>query len=81
MKHYMETAGSSLDQALKCDVYCTSVETLARVNEIYARDFRDNPPARFFLVMPAWPSRFDIDIDCIAAIKAPTKAEVCPCSR
>ena len=34
MKLCLETAGSSLDQVLKCNVYCTSVEKFAAVNGI-----------------------------------------------
>jgi len=30
MKHCLETAGSSLENVLKCNVYCTSVEKLQR---------------------------------------------------
>jgi hypothetical protein len=36
LKLCVETAGSSLDQVLKCNVYCTSVEMFPVVNEIYA---------------------------------------------
>jgi len=63
----LETAGSSLDKVLKCNVYCTSVESFAAVNAIYARYFPVHPPARIFVCVPAWPGRFDIEIDCIAA--------------
>ena len=68
MKLCLETAGSSLDQVLKCNVYCTSVEKFAAVNEVYARFFSKDPPARIFINVPAWPGPFDIEIDCIAAI-------------
>src|SRR5215211_9534889 len=37
MKLCLETAGSSLENVLKCNVYCTSVEKFAAVNAIYAR--------------------------------------------
>jgi 2-iminobutanoate/2-iminopropanoate deaminase len=67
LKLCVEAAGSSLDQVLKCNVYCTSVEKFAAVNEIYARFFGPNPPARIFINVPAWPGHFDIEIDCIAA--------------
>jgi enamine deaminase RidA (YjgF/YER057c/UK114 family) len=49
----METAGSSLEQVLKCNVYCTSVDKFAVVNEIYARYFPKDPPARIFINVPA----------------------------
>ena len=68
LKLCVETAGSSLDNVLKCHVYCTSVEQFAAVNAIYARYFPNDPPARIFVCVPAWPGRFDIEIGCIAAI-------------
>jgi 2-iminobutanoate/2-iminopropanoate deaminase len=68
MKLCLETAGSSLDNVLKCNVYCTSVEKFAAVNVVYARYFPKDPPARVFVCVPAWPGPFDIEIDCIAAV-------------
>jgi 2-iminobutanoate/2-iminopropanoate deaminase len=67
MKLCLETAGSSLDHVLKCNVYCTSVEKFAAVNGVYTRFFPKDPPARIFVNVPAWPGHFDIEIDCIAA--------------
>jgi len=69
MKLCLETAGSSLDNVLKCNVFCTSVEKFAAVNAIYTRYFPQHPPARIFVNVPAWPGHFDIEIDCIAAVK------------
>jgi 2-iminobutanoate/2-iminopropanoate deaminase len=68
LKLCVEAAGSSLDNVLKCNVYCTSVEKFAAVNAIYARFFPLDPPARIFTCVPAWPGPFDIEIDCIAAV-------------
>jgi 2-iminobutanoate/2-iminopropanoate deaminase len=68
LKLCIETAGSSLDKVLKCNVYCTSVDKFATVNSIYVRYFPTDPPARIFLNVPAWPGRFDIEIDCIATV-------------
>ena len=64
----LETAGSSLDKVLKCNVYCTSVGMFPEVNAVYARYFPQDPPARIFVNVPAWPGHFDIEIDCIAFI-------------
>ena len=55
LKLCVETAGSSLENVLKCNVYCTSVEKFAAVNAIYARYFPKDPPARIFINVPAWP--------------------------
>lgn len=68
LKLCVEAAGSSMDRVLKCNVYCTSVETFAAVNAVYARYFSESPPARTFVNVPAWPGPFDIEIDCIATL-------------
>ena len=68
MKLCLEAAGSSLDQVLKCNVYCTSIAMFAAVNAVYARYFPSDPPARVFVNVPAWPGPFDIEIDCIAVV-------------
>jgi 2-iminobutanoate/2-iminopropanoate deaminase len=68
LKLCVETAGSSLEKVLKCNVYCTSAEKFAAVNAIYARYFPSSPPARIFVCVPQWFGRFDIEIDCIAAV-------------
>ncbi len=68
MKLCLETAGSSLENVVKCNVYCTSVDKFAAVNAIYARYFPSDPPARIFVCTPAWFADFDIEIDCVAVI-------------
>ena len=68
MKLCLETAGSSLEKVLKCTVYCTSVDKFAAVNAVYSRYVPKDPPARTFVNVPAWPFRFDIEIDCVAAL-------------
>ena len=66
LKLCVQTAGSSLENVLKCNVYCTRIDKFAAVNEIYARYFPRTPPARIFTVVPSWPGPFDIEIDCVA---------------
>lgn len=68
MRLCLEAAGTSMGNVLKCNVYCTSVEKFAVINEIYARYFPVDPPARIFICVAAWPGAFDIEIDCIAAM-------------
>ena len=68
MKLCLETAGSSLENVLKCNVYCTSVELFGEVNEVYRRYLPKDFPARIFISVPAWNGGFDIEIDCIAAV-------------
>jgi 2-iminobutanoate/2-iminopropanoate deaminase len=66
MKLCLEAAGASLDNVMKCNVYCTSARHFAAFNAIYARYFPDQPPARIFVCIPEWTGPFDIEIDCIA---------------
>jgi 2-iminobutanoate/2-iminopropanoate deaminase len=66
LKLCVEAAGSSLENVLKCNVYCTSTEKFAAVNAIYARYFPKDPPARIFVCVPTWFAPFDIEIDCVA---------------
>ena len=68
LKLCVETAGSSLGNILKVNVYVTSVETFPAVNEVYRRYFPKDPPARIFINVPAWNGGFDIEVDCIAAV-------------
>jgi 2-iminobutanoate/2-iminopropanoate deaminase len=68
LKLCVETAGSSLEQVLKCNVYCSRVDKFGEVNAVYARFFPEEPPARIFVNVPAWPGPFDIEIDCVAAL-------------
>lgn len=68
MKLCLETAGTSMENVLKCNVYCTKPETFGAINAIYARYFPEDPPARIFITVPSWFGPFDIEMDCIAAI-------------
>ncbi|OAF02696.1 translation initiation inhibitor [Bradyrhizobium centrolobii] len=68
MKLCLQTAGASLDDVMKCNVYCTSVKHFAVFNAVYARYFPEQPPARIFVCIPEWTGPFDIEIDCIAMV-------------
>ncbi len=67
MRTCLETAGSSLANVVKCNIYCSSAAHFGAVNRVYARYFPKDPPARIFLCVPEWFGPFDIEIDCIAA--------------
>lgn len=68
MKLCLETVGASLDNVMKCNIFCTSAKHFPVVNAIYAQYFPENPPARIFVCIPEWTGPFDIEIDCIAMI-------------
>jgi 2-iminobutanoate/2-iminopropanoate deaminase len=68
MKACVEAAGSSLDNVLKCNVYCTSAEYFAAINEVYIKFFPIHWPARMFVVVSPWAGGFDIEVDCVACV-------------
>jgi len=69
MKRCLESAGSSLQRVVKCNVYCTPDNAhFAEFNAIYARYFPVDAPARIFLHVPSWPGPFDIEVDCVAVL-------------
>jgi 2-iminobutanoate/2-iminopropanoate deaminase len=68
MKLCLAAAGASLDDVMKCNIFCTSAKHFAAVNAIYARYFPNDPPARIYVCIPEWTGPFDIEIDCIAMI-------------
>jgi len=70
MKRCLESAGSSMTQVLKCNVYCTDVAHFGKVNDVYARYFATEGPARIFLCVPCFPGPFDIEIDCVAVVES-----------
>jgi hypothetical protein len=55
MQKCLEAAGSSLAKVLKCNVYCTPEPAhFAMFNDIYARYFPRESPARIFLHVPSF---------------------------
>src|SRR5262249_32158024 len=68
MKLCLQAAGPSLDNGMKCNIFCTSSRHFAAVNAIYARYFPKDPPARIYVCIPEWTGPFDIEIDCIAML-------------
>lgn len=68
LKVCLESAGSSLDNVVKCTVFITNAAYFDDVNDVYRKYFRRNPPARVFCVVGSWPKKFDVEIDCIAVV-------------
>ena len=65
LQHVLESAGSSLDKICMVHVYASG-DHYRTINEVYARFFPSNPPARTFVPVGDWPLDFDIEIECVA---------------
>jgi len=68
IKLCLSAAGASLDDVIKCSVYCTDAKYFAAINAVYTRYFPKDPPARSFVCVMPWQGPFDVEIDCIARV-------------
>jgi 2-iminobutanoate/2-iminopropanoate deaminase len=66
LKAIVEAAGSSLDRAVRVGVFLKDMNDFAAMNEVYARYFPANPPARTTIEAARLPDDFRIEIDMIA---------------
>lgn len=62
----LEDAGSGLAKAVKVTVYMTDLGSFGEMNEVYARFFPKDPPARAAVQVAALPKGVDIEIDVTA---------------
>ena len=62
----LKAAGSSMEQVVKVNIYCSNSGYFDIINEEYRKFFPKNPPARTFVTVGAWPWPFDIEVECTA---------------
>jgi 2-iminobutanoate/2-iminopropanoate deaminase len=60
-------AGTTLSKAVKVTVYLSDIADFARVNDVYAEYFAEEPPARVAVQAGALPRGADVEIDAIVA--------------
>jgi 2-iminobutanoate/2-iminopropanoate deaminase len=63
-----EAAGASLGQAVRLTVYMTDLGAFAEVNEVYARFFPNDPPARAAVGVAQLPKGAQVEIDAVVAL-------------
>ncbi|MGB8524337.1 MAG: Rid family detoxifying hydrolase, partial [Candidatus Acidiferrales bacterium] len=66
LKAILEAAGSSLDRVVKVSVFLKDMNDFSAMNEVYARYFPANPPARSTVEVARLPRDFRVEIDLIA---------------
>ncbi len=66
LKAIVEAAGSSLDRAVRLGVFLKDMNDFTAMNEVYARYFPANPPARTTVEVARLPRDFKVEIDLIA---------------
>jgi 2-iminobutanoate/2-iminopropanoate deaminase len=62
----LESAGSGLAKVLKTTVYLRDLSDFARMNEVYAGFFSQNPPARATVEVSRLPREVAVEIDAIS---------------
>jgi 2-iminobutanoate/2-iminopropanoate deaminase len=68
LKAVLDTCGSSLAQVLKTTVYLKDMSEFAKMNEVYATYFPQNPPARATVEAARLPRDVRVEIDCVATV-------------
>jgi len=62
----LEAAGSSLEDAVKCNVYLRDINDFAAMNDVYETFFEAPFPARTTIQAGALPGGISVEIECIA---------------
>jgi 2-iminobutanoate/2-iminopropanoate deaminase len=66
LRAVLEACGSSLEQVVKTTVFLRDMGDFARMNEVYARYFAANAPARSTVQAARLPRDVSVEIDIIA---------------
>ena len=64
----LAAAGTSLERAVKTTVFLTDMSLFGKVNEVYARQFREPFPARSTIQVAALPKGVSVEIDVVAEV-------------
>ncbi|MAY61160.1 MAG: reactive intermediate/imine deaminase [Rhizobiales bacterium] len=67
LKTVLEAGGASLDSVLKTTVFLKDMNDFGAMNEIYAKAFPDNPPARSAFQVARLPKDAMVEIEAVAA--------------
>ncbi|MGI8656245.1 MAG: RidA family protein [Pyrinomonadaceae bacterium] len=64
----LEAAGSSLDKVVKTTVFLADMTDFAAMNEVYARHFKSEPPARATVAAAGLPRGARVEIEAVALV-------------
>ena len=64
----LEAAGTSLNNVVKTTVFLADMSDFAAMNEVYARYFSENKPARATVQAAGLPRGARVEIECIAIL-------------
>lgn len=62
----LKAAGMSFSNVVKTTIFLSDINNFAKVNEIYASRFAENPPARETVEVSKLPKNGNVEISCVA---------------
>ena len=65
----LREAGASFDTVVKTTCYLANLDDFAAFNEVYARFFTTEPPARSTVQAARLPAGVQVEVDCIALVE------------
>lgn len=68
LKAVLEACGASFASVVKTTVFLKDMGDFPKMNEVYARYFGENPPARSTVQAAKLPRDVGLEIDCIAVV-------------
>ncbi len=68
LKAVLEAAGATLENVVKTTVFLADMGEFAAMNEVYAKHFVENKPARATVQAARLPRDARVEIDCIAVL-------------
>lgn len=68
IKAVLAHAGSSMDRVFKCTVFLVNIADFAKMNEVYATYFPNDPPARSTVAGSGLALGAKVEIECLATV-------------
>ncbi|MBQ7593009.1 MAG: RidA family protein [Synergistaceae bacterium] len=66
LKAIIEAAGYSLSDVVKTTVFASDIANFAKINEVYAKYFPSDAPARSFVAVKDLPKAVGVEIEAVA---------------
>lgn len=68
LRNVLEAAGSSMESVIKTTVFVADMNDFGKMNEVYARHFTANFPARATVQAARLPKDAKVEIECVALV-------------
>jgi 2-iminobutanoate/2-iminopropanoate deaminase len=69
LKGVLVARGLTFDDVVKTTVFLASMDDFAKMNEVYGRYFKEQPPARATVAAQGLPKGARVEVECVAALR------------